>query len=635
MISPSIKRALLAALLATALQAQAEAKAEPIPTPIDQAYPGTIVMKVDASDTAQNIFRVRQSIPVTPGKMTLLYPQWVPANHGPSGALNQFAGLKITANGKHVAWRRDSVHVHAFHLEVPQGASQLEVEYQYLSPTDASQGRTTMTTDILGVQWQSMTLYPAGYFTRRIPIQATLSVPKDWQYGSALELAERKGDDLVFKTTDLETFIDSPLFAGRHFKRFDLDPGAKLPVHLNVVADNAEALETKPEQIEAHRNLVKQAYKLFNSQHYRHYDFLLSLSEEFGGVGREHHESSENGVKLDYFSDWTKSEAGRALLPHEFTHSWNGKFRRPAGQDVPNFNTPLQNDLLWVYEGQTQYWGNVLAARSGLVKLAHVRDVLASMAARYDNMAGRSWRPVQDTTNDPIVNARRPQGWNSWQRSEDYYTEGALIWLDVDTKIRELSGDKRSLDNFARDFFGIADGNRFANFYQFEDVVKALNAIQPYDWAPFLRSRLDENGPAPLDGFKRAGWKLAYSDKPTDFLKMVEERSRSADFQYSLGFSVGAEGKIESIQWDGVGFKAGLAGGTVLLAVNGRAYKPDVLRKAVTAAKTDSKPIDLLLKRGSHYRTVSLDYHGGLKYPRLERIEGTPDRLEAILQPRK
>ncbi|HEY1148557.1 MAG TPA: peptidase M61 [Pseudoduganella sp.] len=627
-----MKLALLSLLMGAAFSASA---GSPLPTPVDQNYPGTIVMKLDASNTAQNIFRVTQSIPVKPGKMTLLYPQWVPANHGPSSPINQFAGLKISGNGKPIAWHRDNVNVFAFHLDVPAGVKTIDLEYQYLSPTEASQGRTTITPDILGIQWHAMTMYPAGYYTRRIPIQTTVTVPHDWQYGSALELAERKGDDLVFKTTDLETFVDSPLFAGRYFKRYDLDPGGKLPVHMNVVADTQEAVEAKPEQLEPHRKLIQQAYKLFQSQHYKHYDFLFALSDEFGGVGREHHQSSENGVKLDYFTDWNKAESARGLLPHEFTHSWNGKFRRPAGQDVPDFNTPLQNDLLWVYEGQTTFWGHVLASRSGLMKLSSVRDIFAASAARYSQQPGRAWRTVQDTTYDPIINARRPQGWNSYQRSEDYYNEGSLIWLDVDSKLREMSGDKLSLDDFARKFYGVNDGMITARHYTFDDVVKTLNSIQPYDWAGFLRTRVEELAPAPLDGLTRSGWKLVFTDKPTEYLKGVEERNKSADFQYSLGFNVGSEGRIENIVWDGLGFKNGLSLGTTLLAVNGRAYKADVLRNAVTEAKTSKKPLELLVKRGQQYRTISLAYFDGLRYPRLERIEGTKDRLETLLSPLK
>ncbi|MES3025836.1 MAG: peptidase M61 [Pseudomonadota bacterium] len=617
----------LALALALAVPAMAE-----VPAPLDVAYPGTIVLKVDATNLAQQIFRVKASIPARPGKLTLLYPQWVPGNHGPSGPLNQLAGLRFSGNGKPIAWTRDPVQVHAFHLEVPAGVSTVEAEYQFLSPVEAAQGRITMTGEMLGVQWHAMALYPAGHASRRITVQPNLTLPAGWQYGSALEPLERVGDEVRFKPLDLETLVDSPVFAGRHFRRIDLDPGAKVPVTLNIMADNPESLAAKPEQLAPHRAMVKQAQKLFGSHHYKRYDFLFALSDEFGGIGREHHQSSENGVGSGYFTDWAKNEYDRDLLPHEFTHSWNGKFRRPAGQDVPNFNVPLQNSLLWVYEGQTQYWGHMLAVRSGLVSAAFARDELAATAARYDNLQGRNWRAMQDTVNDPIVTARRPLGWGSWQRGEDYYSEGALIWLDVDTKIRELSAGKRSLDDFARAFYGIDNGSVGPVHYTFEDVVAALDQVQPLDWAPFLRTRLDGNGAAPLDGLARAGWKLVYSETPSEFTRAAEERSKATDFTYSLGMVVKNDGAISSVQWDGLAFRAGVSANTTLMAVDNRAFKPEVLKAAVKKAKLDKTPIVLLVKKGQTFRSVSLDYAGGLRYPRLERIAGTADRLEAIMQ---
>jgi predicted metalloprotease with PDZ domain len=619
-----------AAALALALAFPAHAG---VPAPVAQPYPGTIVLNVDATDLSQQICRMHMTIPVKPGPLTLLYPQWIPANHGPNGPITQLAGLKFTANGKPVEWARDPVQVYAFHLVVPEGATTLEAEYQYLSPLDGGQGRITMTDDILGVQWISTTLYPAGYVARGIDVQANLKLPAGWQYATALETDNRAGDEVHFKTSDLETLMDSPLFAGRYSKRFDLDPDGKVRVTLNVFADHPESLEAKPEQIAAHRALVQQAYKLYGSYHYDHYDFLFALSDEFGGIGREHHQSSENGVKPGYFTDWAKGESGRDLLPHEYTHSWNGKFRRPAGQDVPNFNTPMDNELLWVYEGQTQYWGNVLAARSGLVSATGARDALAAMAARYDSVAGRAWRPVQDTVYDPILNARRPLGWPNWQRSEDYYVEGMLIWLDIDTRIRELSGERRSLDDFARAFYGVNNGSHLPAFYTFDDVVATLNKIQPYDWAAFLRAKLDGHGPgAPLDGLARAGWKLVYTDTPTDYIKGYDERNKSLDLTYSLGFTVAQDGAVRNVVWDGIGFRAGLAANTTVMAVNDRVYKPELLKAAIKDAKDakEDKPIRLLVRKGNVLRTIALDYRGGLRYPRLERIPGTRDRLETI-----
>lgn len=627
----SQRHTLLAVLLSAALVAHAQ-----VPAASDQPYPGTIVLKVDATNTAQQIFQVQESIPVQAGKLTLLYPQWLPGNHSPTGPIKQLAGLKLTGNGQALEWKRDPLNVYAFHIEVPAGVKTVEASYQFLSPVEGNQGRITMTDNIVGVQWNTVALYPAGYATSGITFQPNLTLPAGFGFGSALETSGQKDNQVEFKPIDLQTLVDSPLFAGRYFKRIDLDPGAKIPVHLNIVADDAASLEAKPEQIELHRALVQQAYKLYKSQHYKHYDFLFSLSEEFSGIGLEHHQSSENGVKADYFTDWKKSEAGRDLLAHEYTHSWDGKFRRPAGQYVKTFNVPLDDSLLWVYEGQTQYWGNVLAARSGLVGLQNSEDLLASVAARYDTMAGRGWRALQDTTYDPVINSRRPIGWSNYQRSEDYYSEGQLIWLDVDTKIRELSGDTKSLNDFAGTFFAVENGRNTALPYTFEDVVKFLNAVQPFDWSTFLRSRLDGHGPgAPLDGLARAGWKLVYTDKQTDMLKLAEERRKTHDFSYSVGFATDKDGKISTVMWDSVAFKAGLSGNTTVLAVNGAAYKPERLAAAITAAKGSDKKIDLLVKKNDSYRTLSLDYHDGLKYPRLERIPGTPDRLQAILTPLK
>ena len=621
----------LAFALALALPASAQ-----VPAVGNDPYPGTIALHVDASNLSQQIFSMRLSMPVRPGAMTLLYPQWAPGNHGPNIPLTQLAGLKFSANGKPVEWTRDPVQVYAFHVTVPEGATELVAEYQFLSPLDTSQGRITMTDDILGVQWQSVALYPAGYHARRITVQPTLTLPAGWQFASSLAVEGRTGDEVRFKPHDLDTLVDSPLFAGRYFKRIDLAPGSKNPVLLNVVADNPENLDAKPEQIALHRAMVDQAVKLFGSRHYRQYDFLFAISDEFGGIGREHQQSSENGVRLGYFTDWGRNEAGRELLPHEFVHSWNGKFRRPAGQDVANFNTPLQNELLWVYEGQTQFWGKVLAARSGLVSQNHAREALAIDAARYDNTQGRDWRAVQDTVNDPIINGRKPIGWGNWQRSEDYYTEGMLIWLDVDTKIRELSGDKRSLEDFARAFFGIEDGSIETSYYTFDDVVAALTKVQKFDWAPFLRARLDGHGPgAPLDGLARAGWKLVYVDTPSNAVRASEDRTRSTDLTYSLGFSVRSNGDVTGVVWDGVAFRAGLAANTTIVAVNNRVYKGDVLKAAVRANKDGKAPIELLVRKGNNLRTITLDYRDGLRYPKLERIPGTNDRLDALFKAAK
>ncbi|HTD29662.1 MAG TPA: peptidase M61, partial [Xanthomonadaceae bacterium] len=406
-------------------------------------------------------------------------------------------------------------------------------------------------------------------------------------------------------------------------------------VTLDVIADRPGLLAAEPEQIAAHKALVQQAYKLFGSHHYDHYDFLFSMSDQMSGNGLEHHQSSEDGVKPEYFTEWDKSASSRDLLSHEYTHSWNGKFRRPADLWTPNFNVPMQDSLLWVYEGQTQYWGFVLAARAGLWNPEQARDAYAGLVATYsDNRPGFEWRNVQDTTNDPIIAQRRPQAWRSYQLSEDYYSAGQLIWLSVDSKLRELSHDQHSLDDFAHGFFGVDDGSFVPKTYAFADVVAALNAVAPYDWASFLRTRLDADAP-PLDGVAASGWRLVFTDKPSEFDKNAQAARKYTDFTWSLGFALAAKDMaISNVRWNGPAFKAGISGGT-LLAVNGHEYMSERLDDAIKAAKTGKEPIELLVKYGDVYKTYLLDYHEGLKYPHLERIAGTPDRLSAILAARK
>ncbi|HEX5380283.1 MAG TPA: peptidase M61 [Phenylobacterium sp.] len=609
----------------------------PIAAPVDVAYPGLLKISVDATDLDRRIFRVRETVPVSgPGRFTLLYPRWIPGGHTPRGDLANIAGLVITAGGRRLDWTRDPVEVAAFHIDVPAGVSQLDVEFQYLSATDADQGRIVVTPEMLNLQWISMALYPAGHFTRRIQIEPSVRLPQGWGYGSALEPVRTEGDLVTFKPVAFDVLVDSPMFAGRWFKKVDLDPGGRSRVTLNVMADEPSLLEMSPRQVEAHRAMVVQADRLYGARHFDHYDMLLSLSDRMGGIGLEHQRSSENGTSPKYFTDWDKLPATRDLLPHEYTHSWNGKYRRPFDLWTPNFNVPMRDSLLWVYEGQTQYWGYVLAARSGLLTRQEALDAIASTAAAYDNRVGRAWRKMVDTTNDPIIAARRPLPWTSWQRSEDYYSEGQLIWLDADTLIREQSGGKKSLDDFARAFFGVNDGDWSQLTYDFDEVVRTLNAVQPYDWATFLKTRLESHGPgAPLDGVARGGYRLVYAATPTDYFKSAETRRKSTDLTYSLGLVLNKDGDVTAVQWEGPAFKAGLTDGQKVIAVNGFAYDADRLKDAITAARGAGDPVELIVRSGDRYRTVKVPYNGGLRYPRLERVAGTPDRLGDILTPRR
>jgi len=608
----------------------------PVAAQTEAPYPGVLELHVDATNVGQKIFAVHERIPVTAGGLTLLYPEWRLGTHAPAGfLLSQFAGLVLHADHQRLEWQRDPLNVYAFHVEIPAGVTSLDADFEFLSPLDGAEGAIVATPAMLAIHWEALFLYPDGYYAARITAKPSITLPRGWQFAGALETAGEDGASVTFKPVNLEELVDSPVYAGEYYKRIDLDPGSRTPVFLDMVADSPAALEATPQQLEAHRALVQQAYKLFGSHHYDHYDFLMALSDEFSFSGLEHHQSGENGVRTTYFSDWDKQQMWRSnLVSHEYVHSWDGKFRRPAGQLTTNFNRPMQDSLLWVYEGGTSYWGHVLGARSGLVQASQMNEALAATAALYDHRVGRSWRSLADTTNEPIITRRSPLGWVSWQRSEDYYSEGELIWLDADTKIRELSGEKRSLDDFARGFFGVQNGRHAPLTYTFDDVVRGLNAVQPYDWATFLRARLEGHGPgAPLDGVTRAGWKLVYAEQPTAYFKDAEAYRKVSDFSYSVGLVLGEEGGIAAVLWDSPAFKAGLSVGFHVLAVNGRAYKPDVLKAAITAAKDGQEPLELLVRQADRFSTVRLDYHDGLKYPRLERIAATPDRLAKIFQP--
>ncbi len=620
----------LAALVLFAAPALAQPQ---IPTPADTPFPGTISIEVDATDVARGVFQVREVIPVAgPGPLVLLYPEWLPGNHAPRGTIDKLAGLQIKAGERVLPWRRGPVNVYAFHVDVPAGAASIEVAFQHVSPTQTAQGRVVMAPAMLNLQWNTVTLYPAGHAARRIAFAPKVKLPEGWRYATALRASAADGATVSFGPVDLDTLVDSPMFAGRHFREIDLAPGAAVPFKLNIVADRADQLAATDAHIALHRNLVREAYRVYGPGRFDRYDFLQALSDTLGGIGLEHLRSSENANGAGYYIDWDTQMPGRALLAHELTHSWNGKYRRGADILTPNFDVPMQNSLLWVYEGQTQYYGNVLTARAGLWTQEEALGQLALVAATYDNRVGRAWRPLADTTNEPIISARRPAPWRSWQRPEDYYSEGALIWLDVDTLIRERTQGRRSLDDFTRAFFASETPALTAKPYTFEDVVATLNAVTPYDWAVFLRARLDTaGGKAPLDGLTRGGWRLVYGEERTPFQKADEKRSKNASFFYSLGFVIGEGDKITEVLWDSPAFNEGLTVGTDIRAVNGAKYDADGLRRAITAGR-DGAPIVLIVSNGDRWRTVLFDYRAGLRYPRLERIPGAPNRLGDIFK---
>jgi predicted metalloprotease with PDZ domain len=607
----------------------------PVVAPADVPYPGTISLNVDLTNISDRIFNVHETIPVKGKQVTLLYPQWMPGTHSPSNTVLDMAGLVLTANGQRVPWVRDRVNMYAFHVDLPAGATSLEADFQYLAPMDPKKGR--ISSNFADLMWNSVLLYPAGYFSRRIPFSTTLRLPDGWKFASALETKSQQGNVVTFQETTLNTLVDSPLYAGVNFKRIDISSGPDNQVFFDVFGDKPADLEITPEELQFHKNLVVQAQKLFASHHYDHYDFLFSVSDVVSGKGLEHHQSSEDGSPANYFTDWSAGVMGRALLPHEYTHSWNGKFRRPADLWTPNFNVPMQNDLLWVYEGLTDYWGYVLTARSGLHTPSQARDVVAQIAAGFEISPGRTWRSLEDTTSQPIISAHgaSSEEWPSWQRSYDYYPESVLIWLDADTKIRELSGGKKSLDDFAKAFYGIDNGSYVTVTYTLDDLLKALNTVQPYDWAGFFRQRVYEVNPSvPENGITQGGYKLVYNDEQSEWMKHVDPK-RPSNFATSLGFSARADGNIDDVWWNSLAFKAGITSDMQLQAVNDQKYSAEVLRQAILAAEKGTAPIKLLLKRDDQFLTISMDYHGGLRYPHLERVDSQPNRLDDVFAPAK
>jgi predicted metalloprotease with PDZ domain len=623
-------------IVIASLTTAATCRAESLPTPRDVPFAGPIVLSVDATDVEHRVLRIRETIPVRAGPLTLLYPEWIPGTHAPTNEIKRLAGLRIVAGQAALAWTRDPANMYAFHIDVPNGVRSIELEFQQLLSPDGGGYSPLVSRGHFELQWQGTVLAPAGYYASRIEVDPTLRLPAGFEHATALRpIAGASNEALHFQRVSLENLVDSPVFAGKHVKRYELDPGNARPVVFHVFADDPAWLDIKDEQVELHRNLVTQADRLFGARHFAHYELMLALSDDHPFGGLEHHQSSENATKGAYFTEWDKSSGVRDLLPHEFTHSWNGKFRRPRDLWAPDFNVPERNSLLWVYEGQTEYWGQVLAARSGLVKAEEMREWFAWTAAVFQTRPGRSWRSLQDTVHDEVIAGRqRGLDWVSWQRFEDYYDESLLIWLDVDTRIRERSHGARSLDDFARAFFGVQDGRIAPLLYDFDDVVATLERVEADDWAKFLRVRLDSLDRSPLEGLERSGWRLAWTDKQSDYVKNQESVNEFAGFTYSLGFSTGKEGKVQNIVWDGPAFKAGMGAGLTLLAVNLHEYKPDVLRKALDAAKSDAAPIELLLKDGNEYRVARIDYHGGQRYPVLERIDGTPDLLSRIFAPR-
>jgi predicted metalloprotease with PDZ domain len=596
-----------------------------------------IVLHVDASQIQLKIVRVHMEMPVKPGPLTLYYPKWIPGEHAPDGPIANVTGLKFESGGATIPWRRDLLDVFTFHVDVPRGADSLEVSFDYIEPTGGPFSGGASATDKLAVfAWNQDVLYPAGMAIKDIVYQTTLRLPEGWKYATPLPVDHESGAEISFKPVDLERLVDSPVIAGEYLNVVDVTPPGE-PIHheLDLAGDSAASVDMSPELKKEYTNLVAETAKLFGARHYRDYHFLLSLSDHVAHFGLEHHESDDSRVGENGL---TSGRVGMAsLLPHEFVHSWNGKFRRPAGLATPDFEQPMKGDLLWVYEGLTDYLGPMLTARSGLWTPEQYRDQIASIAAQLGpGRPGRTWRNLQDTTLAPLMSGGFGGGWFDWKRGADYYDEGDLVWLWVDTIIRDTTHGQKSIDDFCHIFHGGPNNGPEVKPYTFDEIVSTLNQVAPYDWAKFLRERLDSNSPeAPVGGIEASGWKLEFSDQESHAARGGGGGGGGANATYSLGLALSSvDGRVIDSIWGSPAFLAGITSGMQVVAVNGRRFTPEVFATALRDTKTSTSPMQLIVVSDDYYKTVSLDYHGGPRYPHLVRIEGKPDMLSDIIKAR-
>jgi predicted metalloprotease with PDZ domain len=587
----------------------------------------SIKMAVDATDAARNVLHTTLSIPVKPGPLSLFYPKWIPGEHSPTGPINDMVGLRLSGNGKSIPWKRDEVEMFAFHCDVPVGVSQLEVTFD-----DVSQPATTMSARLARVKWNRLLLYPRGMSSDAIRVAASIKLPGSWKFATSLPVLRERRDDVEFKEVSLTELVDSPLIAGVNFRKVTLASAPQLH-EVDIAADSPAALEVRPETLLGWQNLVKEANALFGARHYRSYRFLLTLSDIGGSEGLEHHESSEDGVGEKALSDPGQLIDLGDLLGHEYAHSWNGKYRRPADLTIPDFEQPMHGDLLWVYEGLTEYLGKVLPARSGLWTPDNFRESVAAVAAEMDNQQGRNWRPLVDTATAVQFTYSSPRAWMNYRRRVDYYFEGLLLWMEADVIIRRQSQGKSSLDDFCHKFHGGQDTGPMVKTYSIDDIVNTLNEVVPYDWRGFLNERVNLiNARAPLGGITNGGWKLVYNEKPNEEVKFNEQQRKFINSSYSIGLMVSPEGAVLDVNPEQPAAKAGLAPGMKIVGVNGRAWSADALHDAIAATKNATAPIELRVENGSFQESYRVAYRGGERYPHLERDATSPDLLGEIIK---
>ena len=598
------------------------------------ATPPTVTIFVDAASAPRKIFHAKLKIPASAGDLTLYYPKWIPGEHAPDGPVIDLAGLKFFANGKPLKWRRDLLDGFTIHVDVPAGETEVNAELDFLSPATFEGGfsaGSSATDKMAVISWNQVLLYPKGWKSDELTYIASLKIPADWKYGTPLPIESTDGEIIKFKPSSLSMLVDSPVITGEFLKVVKLadDPLTEM----DIAADSAAALAPPQEVWDHYKNLVEQANKLFGAHHYRDYHFLLSVSDHVAHFGLEHHESDDSRIDERGLVDDSARKATASLLPHEYVHSWNGKYRRPADLTTPDYQQPMQDDLLWVYEGLTNYLGTVLTARSGLHTPDQERDDLALTAAMLDHTPGRAWRNLQDTADAAPELYFSPRAWQSWRRSTDFYDEDTLNWLWVDVIIRQQSKGSKSIDDFCRLFHGAPSSGPMVKTYTFDDVVSTLNQVVPYDWRGFWTERLTNHGPgAPLGGIEGSGWKLVYDETQSEMEHGAESNFHFVDGTFSIGLQLREDGTITDTIEGMPAAVAGIGPGMKLIAVNGRQFSPEVLRAALKAGKGGTAPLELLVENTDYYKTYKLDYHGGERYPHLVRDDAKPDLLTEIYQ---
>lgn len=587
-----------------------------------------VSVRLDASGAPRNFFHVSETVDAKPGAFWLFYPKWIPGEHSPTGMINDMVNLKFAANGQVLDWERDDVEMFAFRVSVPDGISKIDVDFDYVS-----QSNTIATPNLARIKWNRFVLYPRGVPSDDVEVTAEMKMPDGWKFATALTVDKENGAIASFKPVTLTTFVDSPAIIGKYFAKVMLR-GGPVPVEMDIAAESEDGLKYKPITLAGWKKLVTQAESTFGARHYNSYKFLLTLSGEGGFEGLEHHESSENGVGGDALSSQRGLLDLSELLGHEYTHSWNGKYRRPAGLATPDFEQPMHGDLLWVYEGLTQYMGKVLSARSGMWTEAMFRESFAQIAAEQGGRSGRNWRPLVDTARAVQFTYDSPRMWRNMRRGADYYDEGALIWLEADTIIREKSGGMKSLDDFLHAFHGRESGGPNLVTYTFDDVVRTLNEIQPYDWRTFFIDRVYKvRSGAPVGGIDAGGWKLVYTNEENLQAQVQGSDGLNGDHMFSIGMDVSADGEILDINPDLPAARSGLAPGMLIRTLNGQEFTVSALKSAVGASANGAQNFVVEAQNGDQRATYKFTYSGGERYPHIVRDASKMDLLSAIPKP--